>query len=474
MEFQNDEDRIVVQTLRKPMTYFNRNDSFDKGLFFKYLMQRSANFYTAVKSGLEIIDREYDLGDSAIKITKPQAFKKSLEENYNIVPLRNSSYLRVQRDISKKTINNTPFKGRIYNAYHIRDNGGKIANIAFPKYDLEDNPKNYILYNKPYRSKVDNEVKKFRLVLNQKDHFLFYSKPITKPTRIIFGESGIDLLSYHELHGKEDDFYVSFGGNVYKEKLEFFVQLIEPMLQHRSIELKSIMDNDTSGREFDLKVFTSLINQNNPDIYVESSFRQGNVSLSIHYTEKVRGSMTPHKKILVDKLNSKFRKEDLDFGMVRCIGFSDKLLLEFSLKEVMNTIHIEQGHSAFKIVLKTINSLYLPFLSSIHKSDGKDWNEDLQASKKVKYLKMESVVKVNLAVGDKIELKTAKGPEGKSNKGIIRAIKSNSIECDFGLTYTYAIPYSAIVSHLKKITTLSMERTTDRTNKNNNLQNHML
>lgn len=184
--------------------------------------------------------------------------------------------------------------------------------------------------------------------------------------------------------------------------------------------------------------------------------------------------MTPHKKILEDKLNSKFRKEDFVSGMVRCVGFSDKLILEFSLKEAMNTIHNEQGHSAFKIVLKTINSLYLPFRSSIHKSNDKDWNDDLQASKKVKYLKMESVVKANLAVGDKIELKTAKGPEGKSNKGIIRAIKSKSIECDFGLTYTYAIPYSAIVSHLKKITALSMERTTDRTNKNNNLQNHML
>lgn len=474
MEFQNDEDRIVLQTLRKPMTYFNRNDSLDKGLFFKYLMHRSSNFYTAVESGLEITNREYDLDKTAIKITKPQAFMKSLEENYNIFPLRNSNYLRVQRGISKKTINSAPFKGRICNAYHIRDNGGKIANIAFPKYDLKDNPKNYILYNKPYRSKVDNKVRKFRLALNQKDHFLFYSKPILKPTRIIFGESGIDLLSYHELHGKEDDFYVSFGGNVYKEKLQFFVQLIEPMLKNKTVELKSIMDNDISGHEFDLKVFTSLINENNPNINMEISFRQGNVSLSIHYTEKIRNKIAPHKKLIEEKLTSDTLKEDLVFGFVKCIGFSDKLLLEFPLQGVNNTAHIERKHSVFKTLFKTINGLYLPFRASIHKSNDKDWNDDLQASKKVKFLKMESVVIGNLAVGDKIELKTAKGPEGKSNKGIIMAIKPNGVECDFGLTYTYAIPFSSIVSHFKKTTALSIERTTVRTKKNNNLQNHLL
>lgn len=186
MEFQNDEDRIVVQTLRKPMTYFNRNDSFDKGLFFKYLMQRSSNFYTAVKSGLEIIDRKYNMDDIAIKMTKPKAFKKSLEDNYNIVPLRNSNYLRVQRGISKKTINSTPFKDRIYNAYHIRDNGGKIANIAFPKYDLEDNPKNYILYNKPYRSKVDNEVKKVSFGIEPERPFSLLLKANNKPYKNYF------------------------------------------------------------------------------------------------------------------------------------------------------------------------------------------------------------------------------------------------------------------------------------------------
>ncbi|KKK74272.1 hypothetical protein LCGC14_2885420, partial [marine sediment metagenome] len=67
MEFKNDRDSIVLQTSRRPVTYFNRNDSLDKGLFFKYLLRRSANFYMAIKSGLEIMDRSYNLQNMELK-----------------------------------------------------------------------------------------------------------------------------------------------------------------------------------------------------------------------------------------------------------------------------------------------------------------------------------------------------------------------------------------------------------------------
>ena len=141
MEFKNDTDCIVLHTARNPITYFNRNDSNDKGLFFTYLKNRKGNFYKAVQVGLEIVNRTFDIGNTNIEIQKPKPVTKSLEENYNIVPLRNSNYLRVQRGISNSTLNSTPFRGRICNAYHVRDNGGKIANIAFPKYDLDGVPK---------------------------------------------------------------------------------------------------------------------------------------------------------------------------------------------------------------------------------------------------------------------------------------------------------------------------------------------
>ncbi len=474
MEFQNDEDRIVLQTKRNPVTYFNRNDSFDKGLFFKYLMRRSENFYTAVKAGLQIANQTWGLETDTLEPIKSAVLTKSLEDNYNIVPLRDSQYLRVQRGISRKTLNSELFQGRIFNAYHVRDNGGKIANIAFPKYDMEGNAKNYILHNKPYRSKKDNEIKKFRLVLNQKDHFLFHSKPVENPKKIIFGESGIDLLSYHELHGNPDNFYVSFGGNVYQEKVRHFLNLVEPLLSNKGTRLVSIMDNDLKGREFDLKVFTSVINRYNPNMYIETAFRSDNVSMSIHYTEKVRGQLGHHAAILNEKLTSDIRKDDLVFGLASCVVFSDKILLEFSLKETVQTTHIEKTKNVFKTLLNTVNALYLPFKTDLNKSRGKDWNDDLRATKKRNYLRMEVVQRQNIAVDDKIELYTAKGPEGATNQGIVKSIKKNGVECDFGLNYTYAIPYSAIRVHFMKSGAQIVEQdneTSKMNSKNNNLQN---
>jgi hypothetical protein len=126
--------------------------------------------------------------------------------------------------------------------------------------------------------------------------------------------------------------------------------------------------------------------------------------------------------------------------------------------------------------LDAISELYLPFKIQLHKSEGKDWNDDLRDSKKEKYRKAEVVLQQDIAIGDKIELTTAKGPEGSSNVGIVMAIKNNSLECDFGLSFTYAIPYTAIQAHFKKYTIPIKELDIKnlKTNfKNNNLQNYL-
>ena len=248
MEFVKDGDRIVLMTSRDPISYFNRNDSEDKGLFFTFIRKREDNFYRAIEQGLEIIDRVHEQVAESPKVTKKKGRKRSLEENYNITPLRNAIYLTKERGIAMETLTSDPFRGRIFNAFHHNDHGGKIANVAFPKFDIEGTPKNYILYNRPYRDRHTGEFKKFRLVLNRKDHFLFSSNPPKEGVgRIIFGESGIDLLSFHELKGKKGDLYISFGGNIYDKKLDFFYELIGPYLAEKEIQLVSILDNDAPG-----------------------------------------------------------------------------------------------------------------------------------------------------------------------------------------------------------------------------------
>ncbi|GGD13405.1 hypothetical protein [Hyunsoonleella pacifica] len=59
-----------------------------------------------------------------------------------------------------------------------------------------------------------------------------------------------------------------------------------------------------------------------------------------------------------------------------------------------------------------------------------------------------SEVKIdNIKVRDKIVLKTEKGPEGSTNVGEVKVIKSHGVLADFGLKYSYIIPYKSIKEH---------------------------
>jgi len=354
----------------------------DKGLFFKFIRNRQANFYKTIALGLEIIDCTYEVHNNILELPKKEGGSKSLEENYRIVPLEKMEYLTQNRGISRATIHDELFEGRIFNAFHAADKGEKIANIAVPKYDLGGNPKNYILYNMEYFDRNENRRKKFRLVLNKKDSFLFYSKPPHDPEKVVFGESAIDLLSYHELYGSPKNFYVSFEGNVYREKLAFFTQLIEGYSRNEKIEFTSIFDNDCAGREFDLKVISALVNQFNPNVYVEHYSKDGNARMIMHYAASHRKHM-PKTKIKIETiLTNDCSDKGIGRSLLKVLCFSDKLLIEFN-SDTLSTRYLESknGTSTFKMLLETLGKLYLPFSFGVHKSIGKDWNDDLRDSK---------------------------------------------------------------------------------------------
>ena len=447
MEFRNEADCIVLNTGRNPVTYFNRNDSTDKGLFFKFLLKRSENFYKAVEVGLEISSQIQDF-EKVLEILKPIGRKKSLEENYNIVLLKKADYLILNRGISQGTLQSDPFKERIFNAFYILANGGEIANIAFPKFDLTGKRRNYILYNKPFKNKISNKIRNFRLVLNQEDHFLFYSNPVKgNAVRIVFGESSIDLLSYHEIHGSANNLYVSFGGNVYQEKLEQFIKIFQKFSKKKEVEVMSITDNDKAGLEYDIKVFTVLISHLNKNVDIETKFRKDNIEILVHYPEKSREQLSRHYGIFKKKMESDLLTDELGFPLVKCIRFLDKIVVEINREILMDKFNGHKRDRIFEDFMIAFNSVYLPFSTRIHKSKGKDWNVDLLESKREKWVATELANVGALDIGDKIELKTSKGPEGSANIGIIKKIMKNGVVCDFGLRYTYAIPFSAIAKH---------------------------
>ena len=377
-EFRKEGEKIVVMTSRSPVSYFNRNDSEDKGRFFSFLRNRSPNFYEAVKNGLEIINRAYEYdGEKPIRKAKQN---KSLEENYHISDLKNAIYLTKERMISIETINSEFFKGRILNAFHYRDNQGRIANIAFPKFDQEGRIKNYILYNRPYRDRETGKIKKLKLVLNNKDWYPWYSNiPSGGIKRMVLGESGIDLLSFNELRGEKGDFYFSFGGNVYKEKLDEFIRNVTTLKAKYEFEIISAFDNDVSGYEFDLKVFSRLVNEFGNGVYFETKLKNSSVQLKIHYNQELR------KKIAFDfqKLHETISLGNTIDTIVRETIFLDKIMYEFSIPTLMETMRSKtKRRNMLDNLLLALNTTYFPMQTDIIKSKGKDWNQDLKDSKK--------------------------------------------------------------------------------------------
>jgi hypothetical protein len=61
-----------------------------------------------------------------------------------------------------------------------------------------------------------------------------------------------------------------------------------------------------------------------------------------------------------------------------CLKLTDKLLLAFPLKRLANTVTFGKKTNALETIPNTINEFYLPFQTSIHRSNGKDWNDDLR------------------------------------------------------------------------------------------------
>ena len=150
-EYGKDQERIVLNTKRNPVSYFNRNDTQDKGWFFSYLLQRSTNFYTAITLGLEAINASHY---SEVKTNHVLRAKKStnLEAKFLIEPLKRWNYIIKERGLSLKTLESEAFNNKVLNGIYDYTKGNQITNIALPLTDTEGNIKNYILFNKPYWS----------------------------------------------------------------------------------------------------------------------------------------------------------------------------------------------------------------------------------------------------------------------------------------------------------------------------------
>ena len=377
-EFKKNDERIVLQTKRHPVTYFNRNDSLDKGRFFKFIHTRSANFYEAIKSGLEVIERTYP----TIHTTTPKKSTKnliSLEERYNIQPLTKPIYLTEGRHLSLETLHSEAFKGRIFNAFHINDNRGRIANVALPKYGTDGNIKNYTLYNRPYRDRKDGKTKKFRLFLNERYEYLFVSNPEVKADKVVCVESGFDALAYHELHGFPKAFYISMSGHIDDRKLEQFFQWNTLVGGATNLPIHLAFDHDIEGMRYDLMVVRSWVNRRSDRVFMELDWKRSNMQIKLNYRSNSLAEMERDADFINKQIAS--GPEGMALVFEKAICFKDKVVWELDLDRIQRSPKASRDY--WKRAIGILSECFTRDVIRIDKSPSqKDWNDELISVKK--------------------------------------------------------------------------------------------
>lgn len=444
-EYSRQEERIVVNIKHHPVSYFNRNDTKDKGWFFSYLLQRSVNFYTAISVGLEAIQSSH-LSPEPTKIHTPPKKKKDLTDQYAIEPLYKTDYLLDERGLSTKTLASKAFKGRVYNAIYSMHEKNRITNIALPLYDTKGSIKNYTLFNKPYWNKKKNQYEKFRRVLNSEYHYLFTSNPNIEVEGIACFESGFDAMSFNEFKGFPNFFYMAFGGQLDERKLEQFFLWKNKIDPKGRLPITLGFDHDKAGFYFDIYIIKSVVarRKKNRDFKLH---RQN----SILKLEMSGNGIAKLADVLQIKLNSLHAQIEQD-SPVQIISLKTTVIIEMQLERVLHLGYGATGSRWYwkkfiRSLTKSLDNLAIQIEKPpLHK----DWNEDL-----IWFKKHEQIADINtIPSGIKNDLWAVPKTYPKrrnSSIGKVMMLGKDGILCDFGETKYRWISKNEIISFFRKI-----------------------
>lgn len=420
-EVGNGTDRIVLNIKREPVTYFNRNDSNDKGQFFKYLNKREPNFYRALENGLGIINRAYEIG-AEHKIRKNKRPGRSLEDNYNIVSLAKDDYLVESRGLGRRTLKSPQFKDRIFNAVHKRKDYGRIFNIALPKFTVEGDIKNYMLLNRPFRSRSDKEIKKFRIFLNGEHRYLFVSNPDIEVDKIVLTESGIDAMSHYEVNQGKRNFYIALSGELDIGKWNELLKWNKKIDPDGTLKYAFAFDNDAAGYKYDLTVLSALINNRSDRKICRVDYKAPELTLKLCVGERELDEL----KIMPD-----LRKfAETNTALARLVQYSDRTECKIDLGDIGNEIF----HTSWNELLRAMGSKMLGKRILVERPIVyKDWNQVLvfQKNRAIELAKSD-IKKVLKYMG--VYAIVSKGilPESANNRAKVESIKDNTLTCDIG------------------------------------------
>ena len=246
-------DKIIIVNPKSTSNqgYFNPQDIKDKGTLINFIKNRLGSIFPYLNDKSEagninaVLYNYQNLPLPEMNLFKTHVNKlvKEYAEKKFCLPeglseLKDSSYLYF-RGIQSQTVNNSLFKGKIFNVKMNNYN-----NIGFPFYNAFGDTVGFELRN--------NQLKH---VIEGSDHSfgIWHSNLPSTLENIILTESPIDALSYHQLKGNNNSLYVSFGGSVAEGQLETVKSIILESSENSELKIISAVDNDKMGRIYTQK-----------------------------------------------------------------------------------------------------------------------------------------------------------------------------------------------------------------------------
>ena len=243
-------DKIIIVNPQSASNqgYFNPQDTKDKGTLIHFVKNRigslfpyhngkseAGNINAVLYNYLSLPVPEKDLFKTDVNNLVKEYSEKEFCLPQGLSELKDPTYL-YYRGIQSQTINNSLFKGKIFN---VKLNG--YDNIGFPYYNSFGDTVGFELRNKQFKHVIEGTDRSVGIWHSNLPQTLEY---------VILTESPIDSLSYHQLKGKENSLYVSFGGSVTFGQLETVKTIIEGANVIPELKIISAVDNDEMGRVY--------------------------------------------------------------------------------------------------------------------------------------------------------------------------------------------------------------------------------
>lgn len=303
---------------------------------------------------------------------------------------KTKDYLLKQRCITEETLQRKELVGIIKENPVQLPNGNVFKNTCFIKQDSENKIKGFVSHY--YDAKIERNQKR---VFEAQDKGVVRTNIFADSKGLIIGESIIDCISHLQIFKNQLDatqrnyVYASFEGNPSHQEIEEIYKVYQKILKQNNndksqVNLLSITDNDYQGFSYDLKMAIFIYNQENPNKQIVEY--QGNNLLRFVFENETQ--LQGKAESLIQSMKETILNETTDERTLEDKrNFAEKCT--FQQKDNQSIIEIPVSDKKnFKYIDKLTQFIYKHNgnIFKQHKSNLKDWNDELKEITKKKVL----------------------------------------------------------------------------------------